>query len=193
MSLRIVAGTANIALAAGVAARPSCELTPCEVERFPDGEVRPVVANVRGDDVYVVEPTGPPVSENVVELLLLLDACRRAGAGRVTAVVPYFGYARQDPRSKPGEAVGARVIADGACLGRRPAVRHRGSAHCCAGSDVQRAGGGGHSCTRPCSRLLQRAGRGCRRRRSRPRSGQARRAVRRGRWRARWRSYGRPG
>jgi ribose-phosphate pyrophosphokinase len=90
----------------------SCELTTCEVERFPDGELRPVIENVRGDDVYVVEPTGPPVSENVVELLLLLDACRRAGAGRLTAVVPYFGYARQDRRSKAGEAVGARVIAD---------------------------------------------------------------------------------
>ncbi len=112
MSMRIVAGTANVALAAGVAAALSCELTPCEVERFPDGELRPVVANVRGDDVYVVEPTGPPVSEHVVELLLLLDACRRAGAERVTAVVPYFGYARQDRRSKPGEAVGARVIAE---------------------------------------------------------------------------------
>ncbi len=112
LSLRIVAGTANVALAVDVAAALSCELTPCEIERFPDGETRPVVANVRGDDVYVVEPTGPPVSDNVVELLLLLDACRRAGAGRVTAVVPYFGYARQDRRSKAGEAVGARVIAD---------------------------------------------------------------------------------
>lgn len=112
MSLRIVAGTANVALAVDVAAALSCELTACEVERFPDGELRPAVANVRGDDVYVVEPTGPPVSENVVELLLLLDACRRAGAGRVTAVVSYFGYARQDRRGKAGEAVGARVIAD---------------------------------------------------------------------------------
>ncbi len=111
MSLRIVAGTANVSLAVDVAAALSCELTACKVERFPDGELRPAVANVRGDDVYVVEPTGPPVSENVVELLLLLDACRRAGAERVTAVVPYFGYARQDRRSKAGEAVGARVIA----------------------------------------------------------------------------------
>ena len=112
MSLRIVAGTANVALAVDVAAALSCELTACEVERFPDGELRPLVANVRGHDVYVVEPTGPPVNANVVELLLLLDACRRAGAERLTAVVPYFGYARQDRRTKAGEAVGARVIAD---------------------------------------------------------------------------------
>lgn len=112
MSLRIVAGTANVSLAIDVAAALCCEPTASEVDRFPDGELRPVVANVRGDDVYVVEPTGPPVNENVVELLLLLDACRRAGAERVTAVVPYFGYARQDRRSKAGEAIGARVVAD---------------------------------------------------------------------------------
>ena len=84
----------------------------CEVVRFPDGELRPVVGSMRGDDVYVIQPTGPPVNEHLVELLLLLDACRRAGAGRITAVVPYFGYARQDRRGRPGEAVGARVAAD---------------------------------------------------------------------------------
>ena len=64
----------------------------------------------RGDDV--IQPTGPPVSDHLVELLLLLDACRRGGAGRITAVLPYFGYARQDRRSQAGEAVGARVVAD---------------------------------------------------------------------------------
>ena len=67
---------------------------------------------MRGDDVFVFRSTGPPVNEHVVELLLLLDACRRAGADRITAVVPYFGYARQDRRSNPGEAVGSRVLAD---------------------------------------------------------------------------------
>jgi ribose-phosphate pyrophosphokinase len=112
VSLRVLAGTANVPLASAVATALSCELTGCDVERFPDGELRPVVETVRGDDVYVVEPTGPPVSENVVELLLLLDACRRAGAARVTAVVPYLGYARQDRRTRAGQAVGARVIAD---------------------------------------------------------------------------------
>jgi ribose-phosphate pyrophosphokinase len=112
VSLRVVAGTASVPLAAAVAAMLSCEPTGCEIIRFPDGELRPNVANVRGDDVYLVESTGPPVSENVVELLLLLDACRRAGADRLTAVVPYFGYARQDRRGNSGEAVGARVLAD---------------------------------------------------------------------------------
>jgi ribose-phosphate pyrophosphokinase len=82
------------------------------VERFPDGELRPTVTSVRGDDVYVVQPTGPPVNDNIIELMLLLDACRRAGAARLTALVPYFGYARQDRRSHQGQPVGARVMVD---------------------------------------------------------------------------------
>jgi ribose-phosphate pyrophosphokinase len=82
-----------------------------EVERFPDGELRPHMPGIRGDDVFLVQPTGPPVNDRLVELLLLIDACRRAGAGRVTAVVPYFGYARQDRRNRDGQAIGARVVA----------------------------------------------------------------------------------
>jgi ribose-phosphate pyrophosphokinase len=82
-----------------------------DVEQFPDGELRPFVPELRGDDVYVVQSTGLPVNDCLVELLLLIDACRRAGAGRVTAVVPYFGYARQDRRSQVGQAIGARVAA----------------------------------------------------------------------------------
>ncbi len=112
MTARLVPGSGTEALASAVAAQLGTELTPCEVERFPDGELRPAVAEVRGDDVFVLRSTGPPVNEHVVELLLLLDACRRAGADRITAVVPYFGYARQDRRGRPGEAVGSRVLAD---------------------------------------------------------------------------------
>ena len=112
MTARLVPGSGTEALASAVAAQLGTELTPCEVERFPDGELRPAVAEVRGDDVFVLRSTGPPVNEHVVELLMLLDACRRAGADRITAVVPYFGYARQDRRGKPGEAVGSRVLAD---------------------------------------------------------------------------------
>jgi ribose-phosphate pyrophosphokinase len=110
--MRLVAGTASAVLAEAVATVLRCERACSDLVRFPDGELRPTVAGVRGDDVYVLQSTGPPVSENVVELLLLLDACRRAGADRVTAVVPYFGYARQDRRGRSGEAVGARVISD---------------------------------------------------------------------------------
>ena len=112
MTARVVAGTANEALALAVAGHLGAAPAACEVERFPDGELRPVVDNVRGEDVYVVQPTGPPVNEHLVELLLLLDACRRAGASRVTAVVPYFGYARQDRRFREGQAVGARMCAE---------------------------------------------------------------------------------
>ncbi|MEV3923688.1 ribose-phosphate diphosphokinase [Actinomadura coerulea] len=110
--IRIVAGTAHPGLAAAVAAALGVRPVPCDVERFPDGELRPVVHGVQGADVYVVQPTGPAVNDHLVELLLLLDACRRGGAGTVTAVVPYFGYARQDRRDRAGQAVGARVALD---------------------------------------------------------------------------------
>ncbi len=84
----------------------------CEIARFPDDELHVVVdATLRGTDVFVVQPTGPPADANLIELLLLADACRRAGADLVTAVIPYFGYARQDRRSLTGEAIGARVTA----------------------------------------------------------------------------------
>lgn len=112
MRLRVVAGTASGALADAVAARLGEPPAVAVVERFPDGELRPAVDDVCGDDVYVVQASGPPVNDNLVELLLLLDACRRAHAGRVTAVIPYFGYARQDRRTRPGQAVAAPVVAD---------------------------------------------------------------------------------
>src|SRR5512135_2979712 len=112
MGLRIVPGTANPLLAGAIARALSTGLVRCELERFPDTEMRPALGRLGGDDVYVIQPTGPPVSDHLLELLLLLDACRRGGAGRITAVLPYFGYARQDRRGQDGEAVGARVVAD---------------------------------------------------------------------------------
>jgi ribose-phosphate pyrophosphokinase len=112
VSLCIVAGTANPDLAEAVAAGVGCVAMRGGLERFPDGELCPVVGHMRGEDVYVFQPTAPPVNEHLMELALLVDACRRAGSERVTAVVPYFGYARQDRRSRPGQAIGARVAAD---------------------------------------------------------------------------------
>lgn len=81
-----------------------------EITRFPDGEVGVSVPDVRNADVFVVQSTSPPVNDRVIDLVLTLDACRRGGAGCVTAVVPYFGYARQD-RSAEGGALGAGVMA----------------------------------------------------------------------------------
>ncbi|MFJ9845966.1 ribose-phosphate diphosphokinase [Kitasatospora sp. NPDC101155] len=109
---RILSGTAHPALGDAVSEALGTEPVACEVERFPDGELQPVVGHVRGEDVYVVQPTGPDVNEYLIELMLLLDACRRAGARRVTGVVPYFGYARQDRRTRAGQSVGARVALD---------------------------------------------------------------------------------
>lgn len=112
MALRIVAGTANPVLAEEAGAVLGTKPAPAEIERFPDGEIHVVVGPMRGDDVYVLQPTGPPVNDNLVELMVLLDACRRSGARRITAVVPYLGYARQDRRSRPGEAIGIRIVAE---------------------------------------------------------------------------------
>lgn len=90
-------------------------VTPLEsrLDRFPDGELDVAVdPAVRERDAYVIQSLGPPVNDHLVELLLLVDACRRESASRVTAVLPYLGYARKDRRTGPGEPVGLRVVAD---------------------------------------------------------------------------------
>ena len=110
--LRIVPGSANPDLAQTVANPLGVETVGCTLQRFSDGELRPQVENVCGADVYIIQPTSPPANEHLVELLLLVDACRRSRARRVTAVVPYFGYARQDRRTAPGQALGSAVVAD---------------------------------------------------------------------------------
>jgi ribose-phosphate pyrophosphokinase len=113
MSLKILSGSANPTLAEQIAGKLDVKLTARTLERFPDGELHiEIQESVRGHDVYLVQPTCPPVDENLLELLLLADACRRAGAVRLTAVMPYFGYARQDRRSSGREPVGVRVVAD---------------------------------------------------------------------------------
>ena len=113
MSLKVLSGSANLSLAEAVAKKIGVELTRRLLERFPDSEMHvEIQESVRGDDVYVIQPTSPPVDEHLVELLFIADACRRAGAARLTAVIPYFGYARQDRRARGREPVGVRVIAD---------------------------------------------------------------------------------
>jgi ribose-phosphate pyrophosphokinase len=113
MGPKLIAGQANEPLAESIARHLNVRLSSRKIHRFPDGELHVEIEDsVRGDDVYVIQPTGPPVEERVFELLFLADACRRAGAAGVTAVVPYFGYARQDRRASGRAAVGARVVAD---------------------------------------------------------------------------------
>jgi ribose-phosphate pyrophosphokinase len=108
----VLAGSATPSLAASVAARLGVDLLARTIERFPDEELHVALQGpIVGDDVFVVQSTCPPVDAHVVELALLVDACRRAGAGRITAVVPYFGYARQDRRSAPGEPIAAATVA----------------------------------------------------------------------------------
>jgi ribose-phosphate pyrophosphokinase len=113
MGLTILSGSANCALAESIAKKAGLQLGRRILERFPDGELHiEIQESVRGDDVYLIQPTCPPVDEHLFELLLMADACRRAGAGHLTAVIPYFGYARQDRRARGREPVSVRLIAD---------------------------------------------------------------------------------
>jgi ribose-phosphate pyrophosphokinase len=111
--LRIVTGTANPKLAHAIAERLGVRVTEAMVTRFADGEIRiQLQESVRGMDVFLVQPTCPPTSENIMELLILLDAIKRASARRCTAVIPYYGYARQEKKTKPREPIAARLMAD---------------------------------------------------------------------------------
>ncbi len=111
--LKILTGTANPALATAICDHLGCSLLPAKVTTFSDGEIRiEVGANVRGSDVFVVQPTCSPVNHNLMELMLILDALKRASARRVTAVMPYYGYARQDRKVVPRAPISARLVAD---------------------------------------------------------------------------------
>ncbi len=111
--LEILTGTAHPMLATEIAEHLGLALGPMTISRFPDSEtyVR-VETSVRGKDVYVIQPTCPPVNENLMELMVILDALRRASTGRITAVIPYFGYARQDKKITGREPISARMVAD---------------------------------------------------------------------------------
>ncbi len=112
-SFVLLTGTAHPALAAEIAKQLGITLGRCRVERFPDGEVTAELQqSVRGRDVFIVQPTSPPVNDHLVELLVVADACRRADAERITAIVPYFAYARSDKRSGRRVPVTARAVAD---------------------------------------------------------------------------------
>jgi ribose-phosphate pyrophosphokinase len=109
----VFTGTAHPTLGEAIARSLSVPLGRAHLARFSDGEVWfQIQDNVRGADVFVVQPTGPPVNENLMELLVMLDAFKRSSASRVTAVIPYYGYARQDRKDKPRVPITAKLVAD---------------------------------------------------------------------------------
>ena len=109
---KLLSGTANRSLAEEIARHLGIELGKATCTRFADGEIFVRIdENIRGADVFIVQPTNPP-AENVMELLLLIDAVRRASAARVTCVMPYYGYSRQDRKDQPRVAIGAKLVAN---------------------------------------------------------------------------------
>jgi len=109
----IFTGNANPALAREICDYLSMPLGRASVQTFSDGEVYVEIGeNVRGADVYVIQPTCPPVNDNMMELLIMVDALRRASARRITAVLPYYGYARQDRKVAPRVPISAKLVAD---------------------------------------------------------------------------------
>jgi len=111
--MAIFAGNANMQLAKDICKHLRVPLTEALVGRFSEGEIRVQIKdNIRGKDVFIVQPTCPPPNENLMELLILIDAIRRASATRVTAVLPYYGYARQDRKDQPRVPITAKLVAN---------------------------------------------------------------------------------
>lgn len=111
--LRIFSGNANQELAASIANELGCGLGEIYVKPFSDGEISvKIEESARGQDIFIVQPTCEPVNDNLMELLIMIDAFRRASAQRITVVLPYYGYARQDKKVKPREPVTARLVAN---------------------------------------------------------------------------------
>ena len=109
----LVAGTANPEFAQKVAAVLGKELAEVEVKRFSDGEINVNIAeSVRGKDVFIIQPTCAPANDNLMELLIIVDALKRSSAGTINAVMPYFGYARQDRKAAPRVPISAKLVAD---------------------------------------------------------------------------------
>ena len=112
-NLKILTGSAHPELAKAICNHLGCQLTPTLTSTFSDGELRIEISdNVRGDDVFVVQPMCMPVNTNLIQLCLMLDALKRASADRITAVVPYYGYARQDRKVSPRAPISAKMVAD---------------------------------------------------------------------------------
>jgi ribose-phosphate pyrophosphokinase len=111
--LSIIAGRSNTSLALDIAKAVGVTPTKCEISPFSDGELNVEISeNVRGHDVFVIQSTSSPGNDHLMELLMIIDALKRASAGRITAVLPYYGYARQDRKAKPRVPITAKLVAD---------------------------------------------------------------------------------
>lgn len=111
--MRIFSGNANPDLAQKICDKLGISLGKAQVSTFSDGETRvEITENVRGMDVFIIQPTCPPVNSNTMELLIMMDAMKRASADRITAVIPYYGYARQDRKVAPRAPISAKLVAD---------------------------------------------------------------------------------
>lgn len=111
--MKIISGNANIDLAKKICRHLNIPLTKVLASHFSEGETRvKIEENIRGKDLFIVQPTCPPTNDNLMELLILMDAARRASAKRITAVVPYYGYARQDRKDQPRVPITAKLVAN---------------------------------------------------------------------------------
>jgi ribose-phosphate pyrophosphokinase len=111
--MKLISGTAHPALSEGIAKYLETKLTDVSVSAFPDGETYVKInENIRGQDVFIIQPTCPPTNHNLMEMLILVDAARRASAERITAVLPFFGYARQDRKDQPRVPITAKLVAN---------------------------------------------------------------------------------
>ena len=113
ISVKIFSGTSNLPLAGSIAKSIGIDLGQCTVTTFPDGETFvKIEENVRGEDVYVIQSTSPPTNHHLMELFIIMDALRRASASRITAVIPFYGYARQDRKDQPRVPITAKLVAN---------------------------------------------------------------------------------
>lgn len=111
--MKLFSGNANRELAENICKKLGAPLGKCEVGTFSDGEITVNIdETVRGYDVFLIQPTCPPVNDNLMETLILMDGLKRASAGRINAVIPYYGYARQDRKTKAREPITAKLVAD---------------------------------------------------------------------------------
>ena len=113
MHMKIIAGNSNTEMAEKIAAHCFATLVPAEIKTFADGESSvEFLENIRGEDVFIIQSTSTPVNDNLMELMIMIDAAKRSSAKRITAVIPYFGYARQDRKSASRTPITAKLVAN---------------------------------------------------------------------------------